>query len=282
MDGGTLLQGDAQTGVVPSVSIENMLRKRTAVVDRLQQIVDLTREAEEISVSAGLGSMGWIIDDLRYQECRTLDRSFLESCTKRMDVCGWRTLMSESGLWSFMDAKAREDWNKRLEKFEAPEFTADNINATFSMLYASRGEIFERGVINVFQQLSWHYRTNLPHKFGKRLILSALLYERLGKGVGYGSPHHRTTDKLDDLLRVLYVLDRKPEPDHRNGSYVMVADGIHEGKAGTENDYIRLKWFKNGNGHLEFRRLDLVEKMNAIIAKHFPNALPTPYRDKGR
>jgi len=41
----------------------------------------------------------------------------------------------------------------------------------------------------------------------------------------------------------------------------------------AENDYFHLRWFKNGNGHLTFKRADLVEQMNRILAKHYPNAL---------
>jgi hypothetical protein len=32
--------------------------------------------------------------------------------------------------------------------------------------------------------------------------------------------------------------------------------------------------FQKGSGHITFKRLDLVEKMNDIVAKHFPRMLP--------
>ena len=37
-----------------------------------------------------------------------------------------------------------------------------------------------------------------------------------------------------------------------------------------------IRTFKNGNGHVTFTRPDLVERMNLIIAKHYPGALPAP------
>lgn len=40
------------------------------------------------------------------------------------------------------------------------------------------------------------------------------------------------------------------------------------------DDYLHLRWFKNGNGHITFKRPDLVEQMNLILAKHYPHALP--------
>ncbi|ONZ24329.1 hypothetical protein A8F44_22135, partial [Burkholderia cenocepacia] len=39
-----------------------------------------------------------------------------------------------------------------------------------------------------------------------------------------------------------------------------------------------LRWFKNGNGHLTFKRADLVDRMNLILAKHYPNALASEAR----
>lgn len=43
-----------------------------------------------------------------------------------------------------------------------------------------------------------------------------------------------------------------------------------------ETDYLLIRCFKNNNGHITFKRPDLVEKMNKIIAKHYPGALPAP------
>lgn len=44
----------------------------------------------------------------------------------------------------------------------------------------------------------------------------------------------------------------------------------------AETAYLSIRTFKNGNGHVTFKRPDLVEKMNKIIAKHYPGALPAP------
>ena len=41
------------------------------------------------------------------------------------------------------------------------------------------------------------------------------------------------------------------------------------------DDYLRIKLFKNGNGHVTFLRPDLVARLNRILAKHCPGALPS-------
>ena len=130
--------------------------------------------------------------------------------------------------------------------------------------------MFERGVLQCFQRLSWDYKSNQPFRFGKRIIVKYLLSS--------GSTNFRVTNELDDLIRVFCILDGKPEPDHRNGAYSFISDAQRMRHTEAENDYFHLRWFKNGNGHLTFKRPDLVEKMNQIFAKHYPNALASEAR----
>ena len=88
--------------------------------------------------------------------------------------------------------------------------------------------------------------------------------------------NHNKTDQLDDLVRVMSVLDGKPEPDHRNGWYQRLNAVKSTLDPDAEDDYMRVRSFRNGNGHVTFKRPDLVDAMNRIIAKHFPGALPAP------
>jgi Domain of unknown function (DUF4942) len=145
------------------------------------------------------------------------------------------------------------------------------VYATFGALHESRGEMFDQGVIECFKKLSWVYKTNLPQKFGKRIIVSYLTYP-------YGI-NHGAADHLDDLMRVFHVLDGKPQVDYRQGCYVQLGTAFREQGSwpkSYQNDYFELKLFRNGNGHLCFKRPALVDAMNSIIARHYPNALAAP------
>ena len=262
---------------VKSVSIENMVRMRAAVMDRFEQAIALLREAQDIAASAhigyprleiatdGSGRTGYAITD---QDARAIAQ-------REIDRVAWEYLMSESGLRTFMDADARKKWSAQLyEGKDIPELTPENVAATFRAMHDSRGEMFERGVIRCFRRLSWDYKTNRPFAFGKRIIMGHLfsvyssnrprpmLYLR-----------HEATDELDDLMRVFHVLDGKPEPDHRNGIYRMLSDAEHRGERTCENEYVSIKWFLKGSGHVTFKRPKLVDKLNQILAKHYPGAL---------
>ncbi|WP_321943969.1 DUF4942 domain-containing protein [Paraburkholderia tropica] len=259
------------TELVKSVSVENLLRQRDAIIERIAQAKKLIDEAEAIGVSAGLESITRHIGD-RYSHAGSgapiSAADFVDSMSRRVDASAWAYLMRESGLRTFMDATARAEWDKGIHELKTPALNVQNVMSTFQMLHDSRGELFERGVIACFRSLSWRYKTNTPFKFGKRLILTRLLTERT-RNLPQFIVSARA-DSLDDLVRVFNVCDGKPEPDHRGGMYTVLS---RASDACADLEYFSIKWFKNGNAHLTFKRPDLVERLNRILVKHFPNAL---------
>jgi hypothetical protein len=272
---------------VKSVSVENMLRQRDAVLEKFRAAVDLLREAREIAAAANVGFPRLKFDEHRYAVYNMLDDSSRGDVEKNLqravDSGAWAYLLSESGLRTFMDQKARQEWDESIEKGNFPEFNDANLRATFTLLYDSRADMFERGVIAVFKSLSWDYKTNKPFRFGKRIVLRFIrgsITAARGGGTSLAYVNQRKTDELDDLTRVLSVLDGKPEPDHRQGWFHLLNRVNHTTDPDAENDYMSVRSFRNGNGHVTFKRLDLVEKMNRIIAKHYPGALPHDHHEK--
>lgn len=207
--------------LVPSVQMDTLLAQREQILAFVRQALDLLVSADRLAVEAGFGShwqgLAEQIEGTRYSRyCATDPDStdhdanhapeLAELYAKDLDAGGWDYLLRASGLRSFMDSTAREQWGKTIHEKKAPPFTLDNITATFQTLHAARADMVERGVIEVFRGLSWHYKTNQPVRFGKRLIVS---YVR--------SYQCRSTDRLDDLMRALCLFDDQPEPNHRNG-----------------------------------------------------------------
>ncbi|NDJ02573.1 DUF4942 domain-containing protein, partial [Serratia marcescens] len=137
-----------------------------------------------------------------------------------------------------------------------------------------KSDVFERGVINVFKSLSWDYKTNNPCKFGKKIIVTGLVkFDRWGFGLNWG----RQRDRLADLERMLTLLDGQPIPDNRADVTCRLSDHIHGNRHSNryEDEMFTIKYFQKGSAHITFKRPDLMEKMNDIIARHFPSALPS-------
>ncbi len=293
--------------LAPSMNIDTIVARRDATVVSIHALRDaygLMHEragaifGDTVSTHPNTGTRFSRCADLgaewsSHRHGRGLDD--IDDAVKRLDASCWDRLLALSGLMQLMDAKQREEWRTQLDERKMPVFTRANINATFTQLAASRGEIFERGVINVFEKLSWDYKTNSPRKFGKRAIFTYACethfwqrpqaenrqHERHG-WMFYG-PTHTFGDKLDDLLRVFFILDGKPEPASDQGSYALLGRGKWMDNRAADEDaprdaelhgYVKFRGFKNKNAHLTFLRADLVDELNRIVAKHYPNALP--------
>lgn len=260
------------TDLIPSLSIDNFIAQRDAMVERAREARRLLQEVHEIAAAMPdiPNSSGWFsrLDIYTQPERREFIKDGFDLYVKAIDAACWARLLDLSGLRTFMNAETRQKWSDNIDKREVPELTYANVEATFRTLYAMRGDMFEQGIVSVFRSLSWDYKTNNPVMFGKRIIL------RHTYDVSYGFVHvdHGGANKLDDVLRVLSILDGKPEPDHRQGAYQRLSAA--KLTVADFDGYFTVKGFKNGNGHLTFNRPDLVDRMNQIIAKHYPGALP--------
>ena len=263
--------------IVPSLSIEHLLQQRSAVMERIERALSVLSEAQAMAAAAHLG-FPKIAGDTDYRRGAqpflgdAEDRARAQRlCQRIVDAQGWKHLLSESGMQSLMSASKRTAFRREVDGDDVPELTLEAICGTFGALHEARGEMFEQGVIECFRRLSWRYKTNLPQKFGKRIIITRLvtLY-----GVDYDTASH-----LDDLLRVFHVLEGKPEPDHRQGSYILLEQAMRAQGSWPKpvaHAYYKAQLFMSGNAHLTFTRPDLIERVNGILAKHYPNALPEP------
>lgn len=260
------------TELIKSVSIAAMLGRRDALAEKVKSmraeymaIKDLLHGSGFCDASTLLfGKYTTDYGSLFYEANRS---DPIELALKRLDASGWDYLMKESGMYTFMDSKARDEWREKISKLETPPFTESNIAATFSQLHEARGDIFERGLLNCLKSLCWDYKNNRPHKFAKKVIIRGTV----DKGLW---PVYSTCDRIDDLIRCFYVLDGKPEPDHRGGTYNVIHQMRKDHTSTATTPYYHLKVYSGaGTGHVTFLRPELVDKMNEIIAKHYPEAL---------
>lgn len=266
--------------IIPSVSLEGLLGKRDAAMACLQRIRDAADEYQQIAESVGLGAgydnptaQHLWSEPLRPREWRRdLDSAeWMPLAGKVVDAALWEHLLAMSGMRTFLDKEAREEWDKAIRDRSTPELTIANVRATFQAIDSKRPEFFRRGVLKLFRSLSWDYKTNRPQMFGRKAIIRHVV-----DGCGFAC--QTTCSSLDDLMRAFCLLDGQPEPDHRQGAFRSLSKGMSREPRSWETPYFSVRTFKNGNGHLVFSRPDLVEKLNKVLHEAQPDALPMECR----
>ncbi|EDL3629275.1 restriction endonuclease subunit M [Salmonella enterica subsp. enterica serovar Newport] len=267
----------AHTDIICSTSLERIVTGRNAALQQTESIIHQLAEISALTRSiGGKTALDWAMKQDFRCGCWLMEKreTAMKAIIRNLDRSIWRDLMKRSGMLSLMDAQARDQWYSSLEKDDIPAICEENILSTFKQLHQSKGEVFERGVINVFKGLSWDYKSNSPCKFGKKIIVTGLVkYDRWGFGLSWGWQR----DRLADLERMLMILDGKPVPDNRADVTRRLGDHIDANRHSNhyEDEMFVITYFQKGTAHITFRRPDLTEKLNDFIARHYPGMLPS-------
>ncbi|WP_264228035.1 DUF4942 domain-containing protein [Pantoea ananatis] len=264
------------TEIICSTSIEHIVTGRNAALVQIEQLIQQLNAISQLTAGIGGGNAAdWAMKQGHRYDCWLMEKpeKAMPVITRNVDRSLWRDLMLKSGMLSLMDAQARDQWHQNLENGNLPAISEANILSTFEQLHHSKVEVFERGIINVFKGLSWDYITNSPCFFGKKIIINNLVtHNRWGFSLTWGYKR----DQLADLERMLYLLEGKAIPDNRGDISINLMNHIRDnpGKDVYEDTYFSIRYFQKGTAHLTFKRPELVEKINEIITKHYPDQLP--------
>ncbi|CAL6809447.1 DUF4942 domain-containing protein [Escherichia coli] len=261
--------------LICSTSIERIVTGRDSALNQIATLIQKLHDISSLTSSIGGDVAGtWAMRNGYAFDCwlmQPTDKA-MPVITRNIDRSIWRELMLKSGMLTLMDAEARSQWAKNLEEGDLPAISEANILSTFEQLHQNKDEVFERGVINVFKGLSWDYKTNSPCKFGSKIIVNNLVrWDQWGFHLISGMQ----ADRLADLERMLHLLSGKPIPDNRGNITINLDDHIQsvQGKGRYEDEMFIIKYFKKGSAHITFKRLELIDRINDIIARHFPSVL---------
>ena len=183
-----------------------------------------------------------------------------DAALRPIRVQAWQRLMGVTGLRQIMDTKALDEFESQLYK-DAPEFTEANVRGTLLSKLQDSETMFARGLVDMFRILSGAYKTNkdAAFKIPKKIIIrNVVSCGPQGLVINY---HHNS--RLDDIDRVFKTLDGK-----KFESYELIAElgKSWQEEGAHECDMYKARAYINGNMHLEFKRDDLLEKANGIIA----------------
>lgn len=261
------------TALATSIDIDDLIAQRDAVLALLATAATALEEARTAAGSLLAAprieanwSYGREIADLSDAECNR----------RHVDASAWATVMQRSGLWIFLDARARKEWTEAVEqtaraprgydrdKPRLPAFTPENVKAVFAGIHAQRKDFVMRGVEETCRRLSARFKTNGDgDRFKRRMILTGVL------SVWHGtSPGSHTPNELDDLTRVLCVLRGTPEPGTPGIAHNLIWEACRE-QSGFPKlihfPFFDVRAFKNGNGHLTFLHDVDVDRLNAVL-----------------
>jgi hypothetical protein len=217
------------------------------------------------------GTYGNTSIDTKAPEMWHLEASLLKSA--------WKHVYDGLQMPILSSPNDKRKWETTIEK--PPEFTMDNIRATFGPYLQDPRASILKAFAEVFCGLDPYYKSHEKLKIGvkglpKRVVLGSFS----DYGSGYG------VDQIKSILNALAAYQGKPLPAHEEISLLvgrkapcenaLVTNGFYKNYSGEEifrpARGVWLKRYKNGNGHLYFDQDTLVD-INKAMAEFYGPAL---------
>jgi len=194
----------------------------------------------------------------------------LNAYIEELKIGAWRNILKITQFQDVMTEKVHDEFSSRMNELSNKEFTVDNIEALLHELRMSQGNIMESAVLETFDLITKYYKENRVHfegwktnsswKIGRRFILPNMVSYPNWSG-DFGISYHHQRD-LQDIEKVISMLDGKRDA----GGYIekLITGSVE--KSG-ETKHFRLKWYKKGTLHFEFKDLKLLERFNFIACQ---------------
>lgn len=182
----------------------------------------------------------------------------------------WRILVDRLDIKRALSNKAKKQLDEQLERGKLPDITVDEVLG-FAQAYVQHlPRLLEEAIKEVFDLLRprsmWgkKYKTNTEFEISQRAILPRMIEEPRWSSTYRVNYHH--TQELTALENVFSALDGKGQMTKgwQSDLQMEIEKLPHSGNGRGETEYFKFRACKNGNLHLEFKRMDLVKRLNEV------------------
>jgi hypothetical protein len=257
------------TGVIKRESFPVMVDAYDTACKEIDQAFELFHNAKlrlESAFGGGLGASFDCIYQLRYSNNS-------KDIKKNIKKSAWEAFLNRLEIKKFMSIKDLEKFYKSFEDVnKIPDITIDALIEIQTGLMNTAPDYAKRLALEAYEILMPgasernHHKTN--HKYargtlGQKVILTWCIESAYCGGnfhVGYGHNENR----IMAIDKVFHVLDGKGVPAGYRSPLVDTINSTSVSVGQGETDYFKFKCYMNHNLHLQFKRPDLVQKLNQI------------------
>ena len=281
------------TELIPRATVESIVMLRNVALAKyntayaaLSVAAESIQEAQQAGAAAspGINSYNWHSDQSRQDFLFNLEvakqEDFIASARRLTDIDVWSHIVRMTDLESIMDKEGKDELRDSLQT-DPPEVTVENVYATLQQFSFDYNLIWKRGLANCFSKLDRRFRSHSGWKVGNRIILNKAMSDW-----GYFSNRLNHRDTLIDVERAFFVLDGRTPPKVYTGIVQVVEESRRKGygarQSEVETEFFKVNVYINGNIHIWFKRKDLVEKANKLLAEYYGEVIPdarTPEED---
>lgn len=198
-----------------------------------------------------------------------LDDHALNGHLDRLKRQTWEALIERLEIRQMLSVRRAQELDRQLRDDDWPEITEETVLVFVQGIQGQLDGMLEEAVRETFNWLrprGARYKTNSQEEIRKKVILSCVLDVSFIKYSSRVYVHEFTRKHLTALENVFRLLDGKSTTKFHESELVSNLNrlsGVCETWR-TETEYFRARACQNGNLHLEFKRLDLLARLNEI------------------
>lgn len=199
----------------------------------------------------------------------------LEAVAKKVDIFqqtnAWRYVIEQTGLRHYLTETRQRELYAQLNEGGLPPLTVANVLSTLQGLTREGPQLLQEFVQEVFDWLRpardrsyiGGLKTNSPWKVGRKAIISHAVDQHWN---GCFHLNHHRESNIRALGNALSLLDGQGVQRYPDDLVTQLGSSLKTVHAGATifTPYVTCKPYTNGNMHLQFRRQDLIDKLNVI------------------
>ena len=251
--------------LIKSYKISEIVEAHNTACKELQEAEKLIQSAYarlRAHVASSMPLTGNTVTYLEYYK-------FKENSKKHLFCRTWQSILKQSKVAEVMSSARKKELDKQLEDGNMPELTVENIEATLQSVFGNMEDYATEAVKEVFDTFTrgrqWSkLKTHEKNKY--QLKDKVILEGIIDTNYCFYSLRYEQQTRLCSLGNAFSLLDGKGVQKYPNDLYTQIQVFTKEGFGDYETEYFKLKLFKNGNAHIKFKRMDIVDKINAIGA----------------
>ncbi len=213
-----------------------------------------------------------------------------EDFSKHIQVVSWNYIFDKMNIRKYVTSGVMKDINKFVEQQHQIPFTMKNIYRMFDIIIQTKGQNFDKAIVEVIDKFTMHthqnrfavegWKTNSGHMLNEKFIIDWMVEPQFSNNKKVRLRFGSNADRLTDLIKVLSPLTG------RNYDSIMNLDSFFTQFDGLETNrwyswsFFEIKVFKKGTMHLKFQNKEDWYILNKAYGKLKGFTLPEKFNPK--
>lgn len=240
------------------VPINNMILQYETAKKEVTQAFNLL-----VSAKNRMGIFGTYYNHLWKSRISDYDlEKKIENCHRTIKENAWRGIVDKTKIRELLSEKSSKELDKQLENVdELPELSVESVKSLLENLHGNLGNLLQETLEETFdfcRPPQSKYKTNTEYEVGEKVIKKWIFYT----SYGYVNLNYYRDSEIRSLDNCFHLLDGKGSIKYPGDALTKIREALQNKKWEVETEYFYFKWFKNGNLHIKFKRMDLVKELN--------------------